>query len=150
MKKFIYITLAALCLVGMTTTDVQAKRRSGRGVYRSHRGGRLVGSYCRMVGRCNVRSGPGENYPVIQQLPNRHLVFVNSRSGDWYHITMYPGQDYNVNSGWTHRQNLRYDSPDDMCDGVNSFWLVAARNDYHPYSFLKLILVSDKINWTNL
>lgn len=80
----------------------------------------LVGTYCKMVGRCNVRSGPGENYSVINSLPNGYLVYVERRSGDWYYIDMTtdccdPDCKF---YGWTHRQNLRFYAVDDMIDGI--------------------------------
>lgn len=115
MKKFLAIALAALCLVGMTTTDAQAKKRSTRSkrsVQRTYRSSGLVGQECTMIGRCNVRTGPGENYSVIKMVPDGVFVYVHKQSGNWYYVTVYPNSDWAFN-GWTHRQNLRRFDPAD-------------------------------------
>lgn len=107
MKKFLVIALAALCLVGMTTTDAQAKKRSTRSkrsVQRTYRSSGLVGQECTMIGRCNVRTGPGENYSVIKMVPDGSSVMVLSQSGNWYYVEVATFNGF-IN-GWTHRQNL--------------------------------------------
>lgn len=112
MKKFLSIFLAVLVLGACGTATMDAKKRSTRKKARTTKVTRsLINSYCTMVGRCNVRSGPSESYPVIASLPDGYMVFTLRRSGDWYFINMYPDDDEipgRVESGWTHRQNLRY------------------------------------------
>ena len=91
--------------------QLTAKKKSRKGRSRS-----LVGTYCKMIGRCNVRSGPGENYPVIDMLPNGYMVYVFRQSGDWFYIDMsLDCCDPDCKSyGWTHRQNLRFYANDDL------------------------------------
>ena len=100
------------------TVTVDAKKRSSRkSRSQTTRVSRdLSQTYCKMVGRCNVRSGPSESYPVIESLPNGHVVWVAERSGDWYWINSTPYEEETwstptYRSGWTHRQNLRYYRP---------------------------------------
>ena len=116
MKKILSILLAVLVLGACGTATMDAKKRSTRKKARTTKVTRsLINSYCTMVGRCNVRSGPSESYPVVASLPNGHIVFVIEQRGDWFFINMYPDQDLpGVTSGWTHRQNLRYYAPDDI------------------------------------
>ena len=115
MKKFLMILLAVLVLGACGTATMDAKKRTKRKARTTQVSRSLTRAYCKMVGRCNVRSGPGESYPVVASLPNGHMVFVIERRGDWYYINMYPDQDLpGVTMGWTHRQNLRYYAPDDI------------------------------------
>lgn len=61
--------------------------------------------YYELVGVCNIRSGPGENYRVIRQAEGLY-VYASKQKGEWCYVVFDEGGDYFA--GWTQRSNLRF------------------------------------------
>lgn len=112
MKKFLSILMTVLVIGACATTQVDAKKRTKRKAKTTRTTKSrsfLQPGYYRIVGESNVRTGPGENYPVMYSLPNHMLVYVQFMQGNWCYISVGQG----IGDGWTHRDNLRRTSNED-------------------------------------
>ena len=53
-----------------------------------------------IVGKWNLRAGPGTNYASITVIPDGTLLTIEETRGDWLRV-IYPG-----NAGWVHRKAI--------------------------------------------
>lgn len=94
MRRLVTSILMVLMMTTCYTTATHAKSRS-----------KLKNGYYYTNGVSNIRTGPSEDYEILDTYPGNLMVYVSSRSGDWYYVSC--AEDLDYMSGWTHRDNLK-------------------------------------------